>query len=130
MESPQKPPSGIRSESRPEEREPPVIGLEPAALEYGLHRAQHDSLARELEDVGFRVRLNSRRAARSTTAFGTFYDLVIRLSTDSGANLDALVEHIQHLLSSDQLPPTPRMGKVMLDDGTEYAFPLDEADVP
>jgi hypothetical protein len=24
----------------------------------------------------------------------------------------------------------PRMGKVMLDDGTEHAFPLDEADVP
>jgi hypothetical protein len=104
--------------------------LEPVALEYGLHRGQYESLVRELEAVGFRVRLNSRRAARSATAIGTFYDLVIRLSTDSGANLDALIEHIQHLLSSDTLPPMPRMGKVMLDDGTEYAFPLDEADVP
>jgi hypothetical protein len=83
-----------------------------------------------LEEVGFRVRLNSRRAARSTMAFGTFYDLVIRLSTDSGTNLDALIEHIQHLLSSEKLPPTPRLGKIMLDDGAEYAFPLDEADVP
>jgi hypothetical protein len=41
-----------------------------------------------------------------------------------------LIERIQHLLSSDELPPTPRMGKILLDDGTEYAFPLDEADVP
>jgi hypothetical protein len=105
--------------------------LEPAPLEYGLHRAQYESLVRELEEVGFRVRLSSRRAAyRSTTAFGTFYDLVLRLSADSGTNLDALIEHIQHLLSSEKLPQTPRMGKVMLDDGTEYAFPLDEADVP
>jgi hypothetical protein len=80
-----------------------------------------------LEEVGFRVRLNARRAAsRSTMAFGTFYDIVIRLSTESDVDLDALIEHIQHLLSSDKLPPTPRMGKVMLDDGTEYAFPLDE----
>ena len=63
-------------------------------------------------------------------AFGTFYDLVLRLSRDSDADLDALIERIQHLLSSDTLTPTPRMGKVMLDDGTEYAFPLDEADVP
>ena len=84
-----------------------------------------------MEEVGFRVRLSGRRAAsRSTVAFGTFYDLVIRLSSDSGANVEALIEHIQHLLSSDTLPPTPRMGKVMLDNGTEYAFPLDEADVP
>jgi hypothetical protein len=105
--------------------------LEPAPIEYGLYRAQYGSLVRELEEIGFRVRLNSRRTAyRSTTAFGTFYDLVIRLNTDSGANLDALIEHIQHLLSSDTLPGTPRMGKVMLDDGTEHAFPLDEADVP
>jgi hypothetical protein len=105
--------------------------LEPAALEYGVHRAKYASLARELEDVGFRVRLNSRRSAyRSTTAVGMPYDLVIRLSTDSDANLDALIEHIQHLLSSEELPPTPRMGKVMLADGTEHAFPLDEADVP
>lgn len=105
--------------------------LEPAPLEYGLHRAQYESLVRELEEVGFRVRLSSRRAAyRSTSAFGTFYDLVLRLGRESGTNLDALVEHIQHLLSSDTLPPTPRMGKLMLDDGTEYAFPLDEADVP
>jgi hypothetical protein len=101
------------------------------SLEYGLHRAQYDSLVRELEEVGFRVRLSSRRAAsRSTWAFGAFYDLVIRLSTDSGTNLDALIERIQHLLSSDELPPMPRMGKVILDDGTKHAFPLDEADVP
>jgi hypothetical protein len=105
--------------------------LEPAFLEYGLHRAQYESLVRELEELGFRVRLNSRRtASRSTMAFGMFYDVVIRLSTDSGTNLDALIEHIQHLLSTDTLPPTPRMGKIMLDDGTEHAFPLDEADVP
>jgi hypothetical protein len=69
-----------------------------------------------LEAAGFRVRLNSRRTAyRSTTAFGSFYDLVIRLSTDSDANLDALIERIQQLLSSGELPPTPRMGKIMLD---------------
>jgi hypothetical protein len=129
IESPQKRPSGIRNEPPLAEHEPPVIGLEPASLEYGLHRAQYDSLARELEEVGFRVRLNSRRTAyQGTIALGTFYDLVIRLSADSDTNLDALIEHIQHLLSSDKLPPTPRMGKVMLDDGTEYAFPLDEAD--
>ena len=96
-----------------------------------MHRAQYEALVHELEAAGFRVRLNSRRTVyRSTMAFGTFYDLVLRLSTDSSANLDALIERIQHLLSSDTLPPTPRMGKVMLDDGTEYAFPLDEADVP
>jgi hypothetical protein len=109
------------------------VSLEPAAVEYGLHRAQYEALAHELEEAGFRVRLERRRAAyRSvgTMTFGTFYDLVIRLSADSGANLDALIERIQQLLSSSELPPTPRMGKIMLDDGTEYAFPLDEADVP
>jgi hypothetical protein len=63
-------------------------------------------------------------------ASGTFYDLIVRLSADSVASPDALIERIQQLLSSDELPPTPRMGKIMLDDGTEYAFPLDEADVP
>jgi hypothetical protein len=84
---------------------------------------------RELEEIGFQVRLKSRPAYRGTMAFGTFYDLVIRLSTVSGTSLDALIESIQRVLSSDELPPTPRMGKVMLDDGTEYAFPLDEADV-
>jgi hypothetical protein len=86
-----------------------------------------------LEADGFHVRLERRRGAYRdvrTMTFGTFYDLVVRLSTDSGANLDALIERIQHLLSSDELPPMPRMGKVMLDDGTEHAFPLDEADVP
>ena len=93
-------------------------------MEYGLHGAKYGSLARELEEAGFRVRLNSRRTAyRSTRAFGTFYDLVIRLSTDSGTNLDALIERIQHLLSSEELPPTPRMGKIMLDDGTGACVP-------
>jgi hypothetical protein len=86
-----------------------------------------------LEAAGFRVRLERRRASyrsAGTMTFGTFYDLVIRLSTDSGADLDALIERIQKLLSGDELPPVPRMGKVMLGDGTEHAFPLDEADVP
>jgi hypothetical protein len=123
----------MRSESPLEEHEPPVIGLDPAPVEYSLHRAQYEALVHALEEAGFRVRLERRRAAyRSvgTMTFGTIYDLVIRLSADSGANLDALIERIQHLLSSHELPPTPRMGKIMLDDGTEYAFPLDEADVP
>lgn len=98
-----------------------------------LDRAQYDAVVRELEAADFRVRFDRRRSAyRSvgTMTFGTFYDLIIRLSTDSGANPDALIERIQHLLPSDELPPTPRMGKILLDDGTEYAFPLDEADVP
>ena len=37
--------------------------LEPAPLEYGLHGAQYGLLVRELEEAGFRVRLNSRRTA-------------------------------------------------------------------
>jgi hypothetical protein len=70
--------------------------LEPAPLEYGVYRAKYGSLVRELEEVGFRVRLNSRRTAyRSTMAFGTFYDLVIRVSTDSDTKLVALIERIQ-----------------------------------
>jgi hypothetical protein len=133
IELPELRPSGIRSDSPLEEHEPLAIGLEPAPVEYGLHRAQYEALAHELEAAGFRVRLERRRAAHRRVGrmtFGTFYDLVIRLSTDSGANVDALIERIQHLLSSVELPPMPRMGKVMLGDGTEHAFPLDKADVP
>jgi hypothetical protein len=90
---------------------------------------------RDLDGTGFRVRLDRRRSAyRSvgTRTFGTFYELIVRLGTDGNAvlELDELVERLQALLSSDELPPAPRMGKILLDDGTELAFPLDEADVP
>jgi hypothetical protein len=86
-----------------------------------------------LEAAGFRVRLERRPAVYRNVGgrtFGTFYDLVIRLSADSGTNLDALIERIQQLLSGEELPSMPGMGKIMLGDGSEHAFPLDEADVP
>lgn len=126
-------PSGFGSEPQLAGHGRPVIVLEPAPIEYGLHRAQYDAVVRELEAAGFSIRLNRRRTAYrnvGTMTFGTFYDLIVRFGTDSGADPAALIERLQHLLSSDELPATPRMGKLLLDDGTEHAFPLDEADVP
>jgi hypothetical protein len=100
-----------------------------------MYRQQYDAVVRELGESGFRVRLDRRRSAYrnvGTRRFGTFYELIVRLGTDGIAllELDELVERLQALLSRDELPETPRMGKILLADGTERAFPLDEADVP
>jgi hypothetical protein len=81
------------------------------------------------------VRLASRRAAYRTsghTTSGTFFDLVIRFDRDALAivGVDDLIERVQQALSTDTLPPEPRMGKILIDDGTEHIFPLDAADNP
>lgn len=109
--------------------------LEPAPVEYGLHRGQYDALVRDLDASGFRVRLDRRRSAYrniGTTTFGTFYDLIVRLDADAAGtvDLDDLIERVQQLLSTVELPQSPRIGKILLGDGTERAFPLDEADIP
>ena len=113
----------------------PVIVLEPAPVEYGLHRAQYDAVVSDLQALGLYVRLERRRSAYrnvGTRTFGTFYDLVVRIGTEAVAtvSLDELIERMQHLLSRREPSATPRMGKFLVDDGTEFAFPLDEADRP
>ena len=78
--------------------------------------------------------MNRRTAYRviGTRTFDTFFDLVIRVDHDAVALVDVqeLIGRVQQLLSTEVLPPDPRMGKLLLDDGTEYPFPLDVADVP
>jgi len=128
-------PTGSRSEVPDTTDQRPATVLEPGAVEYGLHHAQYEAVVRELREAGFPTRLVHRRTAYrnvGTRTFGTFFDLVVRLGTNAAASLDVeeLIARIQHLLSTEVLPPEPRMGKLMFDDGTEHPFPLDTADVP
>jgi len=88
-----------------------------------------------MEEWGFHARLASRRAAYrrvGNSSLGTFVDLVIRIDAAALAlvEVDEFIGRVQHALSTDPLPPEPRIGKILVSDGTEYVFPLEESDNP
>jgi hypothetical protein len=112
---------------------PERVLLQPAPLEYGLHREQYDTLVEALEAQGVLVRVLARTERRSDLPGSgappaVLYDLVIHVGEIAGVILGTakLMEMVRRgLRGREGRRGELRRAKLYLANGEEHEFALD-----
>ena len=110
---------------------PQQILLQPAPLEYGLHREQYDALVTDLEAEGVLVRVLPAVEERGVPEnIAEVYDLVIQVGEVAGTVLSAtkVIESVRRRLRGHAGRAEPRRGKIYLANGEEREFAYRDED--
>jgi hypothetical protein len=110
---------------------PNQVLLQPAPIEYGVHREQYDALISDLESEGVLVRVVAPVDERSGPPGGVqqseFYDLVIHVGEAVGAlvSIGMLITMVQRRLHARREKRLePRRAKLYLANGEEHVIDL------